>query len=551
MPSHRQILRALLPAVALTTVAVVLASGARDPLPASALAPPPAVAPDGSEATVSRLDAALAERWRAAGIEPAGRADDLEVLRRAWLGLAGTIPSVEEIRRFEADGDPGRLGRWIALVLADRRSADHLARRLAHALVGDAAGQVIVFRRDRFTDWLAARLLANDPFDRTVTAMVAHGGLWTEAPEVNFVTQAMADGTLDANVLAGRVARVLLGQRIDCAQCHDHPFAPITQRQYEGLAACFGQVRVTGLGVEDDPARVLSIDLPAPADGGAAAMAPKSRKVPPRVPYGDDWQAERRTHRENLAAWLVDPRNRRFHRAVVNRAWAIVYGRGLHEPLDDLPDPPADPDPRDPLDLLAEDFREHGCDLRRLLSILARARPFHLSSRHPLRAEPDGATRLDAAWGAFPVTPLGPDVMIAALVQATSLRTIDRDSHLLTRTIRFFREVDFLRDYGPTEDANGDRQPATIPQTLVRMNGRLARELVEANPFTAPGRIAGLAADDEQRLDLAFLTVLTRHPSPEERSATRSLITAAPDRGGGMQDLFWALTNSVEFGWNH
>jgi len=235
----------------------------------------------------------------------------------------------------------------------------------------------------------------------------------------------------------------------------------------------------------------------------------------------------------------------------------VVFGRGWHEPVDDLPDPPAPSAPPDggvaddPVDLLAADFRDHGCDLRRLFSILTRSRLFRLSSRHALRDEAAGNGALDAAWAAFPITPCSPDVMITALVQATSLRTIDRGSHLLTRTIRFFREVDFIRDYGPTDDANGRREPATIPQTLVRMNGRLARELVEANPFTAAGRIARLAGDDEARLELAFLAMLTRRPTPEERSALRSLLTTAPSRPAGMQDLCWALMISVEFGWNH
>jgi hypothetical protein len=581
--------RAALPALALVVIAVLLAAAARNPLAGPAFGPGPraaravpvadsAAAPASAEAspraattapgapgprvpvatTVAAFDELLAARWQEAGIDPAGPADELTVLRRAWLALAGTIPSVEEIRRFEADRTADRVDRWIALLLADRRAADHLARRLARSLVGDAEGQFIVFRRDRFTDWLAGRLEANEPFDRVVTAMLAHGGLWTEAPEVNFITQAMSEGTLDANVLTARVSRVLLGQRIDCAQCHDHPFAPFTQAQYEGLAACFGQVRVTGLGVEDDPVRVLSIDLPPAAEGtmaeapaGMRPMAPRTRKVPPRAPFGAEWWPAQGTHRQDLAAWIVDPRNRRFHRAVVNRCVAIVFGRAWHEPVDDLPDPPAASAASDPLDLLADDFRDHGCDLRRLLSILVGTRLFHLSSGHPLREDEAGNDAVDGAWAAFPITPVGPDAMISSLVQATSLRTIDRDSHLVTRTIRFFREVDFLREYGRTDDANGRPQPATIPQTLVRMNGRLARELVEANPFTATGRIAGLAGDDRARCDLAFLAMLTRYPTTEERTALRDLLASAPTRGQGMEDLCWVLMNSVEFGWNH
>jgi len=544
--------RAGLPLLAVLAVAGLVTSAATNREAASAKTAPVAAGPLRS-ADAAVVDGPLAARWAEASIDPAEPAADLEILRRAWLALAGTIPSVEEIRRFEADAGPDRLDRWIDTLLAERRVADHLARRFARALVGRADGQFIVFRRDRFTDWLAERLHANEPFDRVVTSMVADRGLWTESPAVNFVTQAMADGDLDTTVLAGRVSRALLGMRLDCAQCHDHPFAPYTQAQYEGLAACFGQVRVTALGVEDDPARVLAIDLPPAPDGGAGprAMQPRTRKIPPRVPFGAEWWTDGGSHRENLAAWIVDPRNRRFHRAVVNRAWGIVFGRPWHEPADDLPDPPGVPDDDDPLDRLAGDFCDHGCDLRRLLATLTRSRLFRLSSRHPLRGDEAGDRRVDEAWAAYPITPAPPETLITAMVQATSLRTIDRDSHLLTRTIRFFREVDFLRDYGVTEDANGRHETTTVPQALVRMNGRLAREMVEANPFTAPGRIAGFASDDERRVELACLGILTRRPSAAERAALAHVVAAAPSRDRGLEDLFWVLMNSAEFGWNH
>ena len=543
---------AALPVLAILAVVGLVASAAisrETAAPTTALV----AAPTHRPVAAAVIDGPLAARWAEASIDPAEPADDLEILRRAWLALAGTIPSVEEIRRFEADAGPDRLDRWIDGLLAERRVADHLARRFARAFVGRVDGQFIVFRRDRFTDWLAERLHANEPIDRIVTAMIADGGLWTDSPAVNFVTQAMANDDLDTNVLAGRVSRALLGMRLDCAQCHDHPFAPYTQAQYEGLAACFGQVRVTALGVEDDPTRVLAIDLPPAADdhAGSRAMRPRTRKIPPRVPFGTDWLPDGDSHRENLAAWIVDPRNRRFHRAMVNRVWGIVFGRPWHEPADDLPDPPGVPDGDDPLDRLAGDFRDHGCDLRRLLATLTRSRLFRLSSRHPLRGDEAGDRRVDEAWAAYPITPVPPETMITAMVQATSLRTIDLDSHLLTRTVRFFREVDFIRDYGVTEDANGRHETTTVSQALVRMNGRLAREMVEANPFTAPGRIAGFASDDGQRVELAFLGILTRRPSTAERAALASLVATAPSRGRGLEDLFWVLMNSAEFGWSH
>lgn len=533
----------LLPVAAIAAFAATLVWAARQGR--TVAAPVPVIAVDA--AVVTHVDGLFADRWRDAAVAPASAADDLALLRRTWLALAGTIPSLEEIRRFEADDRPDRRQRWVDAILADRRSAEHLARRLAAAFVGSDGGQFIVFRRDRFVAWLADQIHANRPFDEIVAAMVAERGLWTDTPEVNFITQAADDGVVDADVLAVRVSRAFLGQRIDCAQCHDHPFAAWKRPQFEGLAACFAQVKLSPVGVEDDPTRVYDVDDDGPTGDG---MRSRRRRVPPQLPYGREWVSRTERSRQDLAAWLVHPANRRFPRAIVNRGWRLVFGRGWHEPVDDLPDPSPERDPLDPLDVLADDFRTHGYDLRRLLATLCATRLFALDSAHPDLDEPAGADAVAAAWAAFPLTRLEPDQMIDAMMQATSLRTIDGRSHLVTRTIRFFREIDFVREYGAAAD-DPQGVPATIPQTLVMMNGRLAREMVEANGFTAAGRIAGMARDDDARIELMTLVALTRRPSPEERSALRAVLMQADTPGRGMEDVCWALFNSPEFAWNH
>ena len=530
-------------------LAALVVGAARDPLAARRVAAARPTTPvDGEAHSAAAIDRHLERRWREEGLDPAGPVDEHTVLRRAWLALVGTIPSLEEIRRFDADPSPDRVDRAIAALLGERRSADWIARRLATALVGEEKGQFIVFRRDRFTAWLAGAIQEGRSWDAVVREMIASRGLWTDTPAVNFVTQAAADGVIDADKIAGRVARVFLGQRIDCAQCHDHPFAPWKQHEFEGMAAAFAQARLSGVGVEDDPARVHRIEATSVA-AVATPMAGAGRNVPPAVPFGAEWLGNGGTHRENVAAWVVHPENRRFDRAIVNRAWALLFGRGWHEPVDDLPDPPGGDG--DLLDLLAADFRDHGRDLRRLLRVIAATRPFRIASAHPLLDSPAGCDRVAEHWAAFPLTRLHPEQVIGAMVATTSLQTIDRDSHLLTRTIRFFRENDFVREYGTVQDQQGRSSPATIPQALLQMNGKLSREMVEANAVTATGRIAGMARDDAERLDLAFLVALTRHPTTEERAALETLLGAAPTKGRGVEDVSWVLVNSPEFSWNH
>ena len=272
--------------------------------------------------------------------------------------------------------------------------------------------------------------------------------------------------------------------------------------------------------------------------------------VPPGVPFGEGWLPDHGTPRERVAAWVVHPDNRRFPRALANRCFALVVGRPWHAPVDDLPDPPDYRD-ADVLDILADDFLAHGRDLHRLLAVIAATRLLRLDSAHPALATPAGCDLVAEAWAAFPLTVLGPDQIIGGMVQATSLRTIDRDSHLATRFVRFIRELEFVREYGGPADDRSFALPATIPQALARMNGRFAREMVEANAFTAMGRIAGMADDDDTRLEVAFLVALTRRPSSEEREAFRPLLSSAPTRGAVLEDVCWTLFNAPEFSWNH
>ena len=547
----------MLPAIAAVVLVALVGAAARDPVAVRRRAQAASTETSRSagttlstDATVVAIDRLLAESRRAHGVEAAAAADNLTILRRLWLALAGTIPSLEEIRRFEADTAPGAVDRALTTLLADRRSADALARRLASPLVGDEKGEFIVFRRDRFTTWLADQIGANRPWDTTVREMVSARGLWTDTPAVNFITQAAANGVIDADKLAGRVSRVFLGARLDCAQCHDHPFAAWKQGEFEGLAASFAQAKLSPVGVEDDPARVHRIDRTSVA-ALATTMTGAGRNVPPRVPFGADWLGSGGTHRENLAAWVIHTDNRRFDRAIANRMWSILFGTAWHEPVDDIPEPGPTSSPDDLLDLLADDFREHGRDLHRLIKVIAATEAYRFASTHPDLESAEGAARVKATWGAFPLTRLTPEQMIGAMGATTSLQTIERDSHVLTRTIRFFRETDFLREYGQVVDSQGGSLPATIPQALVQMNGKFAREMVEANVVTATGRIAGMAHDDVARLEVAFLVALTRRPTSEERESLLPLITLAESKGRGLEDVMWTLFNCPEFSWNH
>ncbi len=139
------------------------------------------------------------------------------------------------------------------------------------------------------------------------------------------------------------------------------------------------------------------------------------------------------------------------------------------------------------------------------------------------------------------------------MLQASSIRTIDQNSHLFTRTLRFFRERDFIEDFGdPGENELGDRA-GTVPQALLRMNGELEKDLTEPNPLNATARIANSAPDAARTVEVAYLICLARRPTPEEAAwFTKQLEELNPkQRPAAVADLIWTLFNSTEFSWNH
>lgn len=495
--------------------------------------------------TVGRVDQVIEQRWQAAGVTPAEAAEDRTVLRRLSLALHGTIPSLEELRRFDVDTDPHRIERWTLQMLRDRRFADYFAARLARSLIGSENGQFIIFRRDRFTQWLADEIAEGRPFDQLVREMIASQGLWTGVPATNYITQAADDGVVDPNKLAGRTVRAFLGQRIDCAQCHNHPFADWKQQQFEGLAACYGQAQVRPTGIEDDFKKQFKIN---------DRMTLKDRTVAPAVPFGQEWWPEEGTDRQRLAAWVTHPENVRFERALANRTWGLLFGRPWHNPVDDLPNPPTgEAAEQDLLNLLGADFRTHDYDLRRLVFVISTSRAFRLSSQHPAYTSGEGIETVEAHWAAYPLVRLRPEQMIGAMVQAASIKTIDQNSHLFTRTLKFFRSQDFVRDYGDLGELELEERGGTIPQALLRMNGRFAREVAEASPVSASGRIATMAPTDVEAVETTYLCCLARRPSPEELAAFLTLEDGQPKprRSDLVEDVYWTLFNSPEFCWNH
>lgn len=509
-----------------------------------------------TQQVVEKVDAEFRNAWSAKGLALTGKADEMTLIRRISLGLMGTVPSLEELRSLERVAEGERVQWWLGHVLEDRRSADYLAERLARAYVGTDGGTFLLFRRRRLVLELSERIALNVPYDQIVRSLMADEGLWTDTPTVNFVTARLdmnKDNQPDPIELAAVTSRAFLGMRIDCLQCHDEhrdnknyfgtAEKPVEGKQthFHELAAFYAETyRSNVWGIGDEKKEYFYKYL----------YDDKEKLVKPNVPfYPEIFKATNETRRHQLAEWVTHRENGAFSRAIVNRMWAIVTGKPLVQPIDDVP--LYGPWPAG-LDSLAQDFAKSGFDLRRLVRMIVATEAFQRDTRAEFEITPEH----EAAWAAFPLTRLRPEQVAGALTQAASLTTINDRSSIFAKLQQFGDLNGFIERYGDMGVEEFNERGGTITQRLLMMNGEVAKQRTQAESdigFAAPARIAALVKEPKAIVDAAYQCILSRKPTESERETLAKALEGKSDaaKREAVEDLFWVLINSSEFSWNH
>ncbi|MBX9583173.1 MAG: DUF1549 and DUF1553 domain-containing protein, partial [Gemmataceae bacterium] len=492
-------------------------------------------APPDPQALADRIDAHVDAKLAAAKATPAPPADDAEFLRRASLDLTGRVPSARDVHLFLADPDPHKRAKLIDELLETPRHAGHFAAVWRAALAPEvtAVPEARVFQRG-FEAWLRLRVRANARYDAWVRELLTA----PLSPDADAPTPALRRpedpnplafyAVKDAKPenLAAATSRVFLGVQIECAQCHDHPFAKWTRDQFWNTAACYAGVDRHGDGVF----------APLSEAAGRRAISPGMGKKPVPALFLDDREPEwaaGASPRAALAEWVAAKDNPFFARAAANRVWGQPFGRGPVDPVDDFRDdnPPSHPEL---LDDLAKAFADAGFDLRFLLRAVCRTKAYQRTSAR------SDATRDDPRlFARAAVRGLTGEQLFDSLVLATGFRE---------GTGRGSPRDGFL-----TRFALGGKpaEPETsIPQALALMNGKFVTDATTLD--TSPTLLAacetpGLSMAD--RVEALYVAALGRKPTAAERDRmTKYVADAGADRLG---DIFWVLLNSAEFRLNH
>jgi len=471
------------------------------------------------------------------GIPPSPAADDAMFLRRVFLDSIGTLPTSDEARAFLEDPRPDRRARLVAGLLERDEYADFWAMRWADILRVDR-DRVTPEGAVAMTRWLRHQFATNRPYDDFARdILTARGDTLAEGPAALYrVLQKPQE-------LSRSISQLFLGVRIECAQCHHHPFEKWSQADYFGLAGFF-----TGLKRKSLPGGNQALMVTAGSD---LKHARTGELVPARAlgaAAADFNGIEDR--RDVLADWMTSADNPFFAHAIVNRLWAHYLGRGLVEPIDDLRE--TNPAVNEPLlDALAGHLVELNYDLKAFTRTLLNSRVYQLSVV-PIEGNADDVLNFShSVPKALPA-----EVLLDAICQVTG---VPEKFNGWPRGYRAIQVWDnrmpsyFFRIFGrPVRtsvcECERSNEPS-IAQALHLINSPEIRDKLAAESGTAR-RLADSKLDPDGILDELFLVTLGRFPRPDERSLFREAF-GETDRQAATEDVLWTLINSKQFLYNH
>ena len=402
-----------------------------------------------------------------------------------------------------------------------------------------------------YQDWVTKSIATNKPYDQMARERIASQGY--SAPSRNFYTD---DRILAPEIIMPEMVRVFWGRRIECAQCHNHPFETWTQKQFWELTAFFGGMTeleashilfdVLGGHHVDKPRELMVVNprtkekvVPAFLDG---MNLPESKCVDPRLRF---------------AQGIVS--HPFFADAAVNRIWSYFFGRGIVDPVDDFrsTNPPTHPEL---LAALAKDFKDSGYDLKHLIRVIVQSRTYQLSGT------PTEANKTDQInYSHAQPRHLEAAVLLDAITSATGasehfvLQTAGgRMDHLPIST----RAVEVVPDICPSPflDAFGRSKRTALPLGPPQPNLLEALDMLAGTTYTSKitqdgGRLDRLLkknAPDGEIIDEFYLASLTRYPTANEKSQLLDFISRRPsNHREALADLVWALISSREFTYNH
>jgi hypothetical protein len=506
---------------------------------------------------------------------PSELCGDSEFLRRAYLDLCGILPAPDEVRAFLADRSAGKRAKLIDRLLERPEYADFWTHKWLDLLRCNRL-TIQIKGSHVYRQWLRRHVRNNTPWSQVARELLTARGSTFGNPPANYYRGTYNNrapvAVRSPGELAETTAQLFFGVRLQCAQCHNHPYERWTQDDYHHMAAWFARVKAKADSVHpggpprpyqwmlrEDGVVVYTArtgEVTQPRTG--KVMAPRVLGMPaPVIPPGKD-------RREVLADLVTSPDNPFFARSTVNRLWYHLLGRGIVDPVDDFRDsnPPANDEL---LDALARDFIAHKYDVKHILRTIANSRTYQLSARA------NRSNRDDDRYFSHALLKrkrLPAEVLLDAICAATGVPEKFTGFPLGTRAVQLpdgqvidtggqyasWDRHPFLKAFGqPAREAacecerEGDLNLARV---LELKNGALVHQKVRA-PDNRIGKLLARKLSAADILDELFLATLSRPPSPDEARAALEVVRKAKDRRAAWETVQWALLDTDEFLFRH
>ncbi|MCA9058997.1 MAG: DUF1549 domain-containing protein [Planctomycetaceae bacterium] len=485
------------------------------------------------------IDTLVHNKLRKLRIIPSEVCSDEEFLRRVFVDITGTMPTSDEHDRFVADTDPQKREKVIDQLLNRKEFVDMWVMKWAELLqVRTIDNRVATKPMLAYFNWLREKIASNTPTDVIVREILSSKGGSFSNPATNYYQTETETLKVSENV-----AQVFMGMRIQCAQCHNHPFDRWTMDDYYGFAAFFAQI---GRKRGEDPRETIIFN----SGGGEVKHLVDGRNMPPKFLGGATPDLAGRDRREVLAEWLASPENPYFATNLANIVWAHFFGQGIIEQVDDVrvSNPPVN---AELLEELGHKFTEYNYDFRRLVRDICTSRTYQLSTAvnesnssdhrnfahaelRRLRAEVmlDCISTVTSTQDKFPGLPVG--------ARAVHIADGNTSTYFLTTFGRAKRES--------VCSCEVQMEP-NLSQALHLINGDTSNDKIRQG-----GLIPKMLKDGHEPAAIIteiYLRCFCRRPTEPELQKLVALTNETENKAEALEDIFWSLLNSREFLFNH
>ena len=484
------------------------------------------------------IDELSYEKLKKLRINPSDLCTDEEFLRRVSIDICGVLPTEEEYYAFMSDDDPNKRVKLVDALLDRKEFVEMWVMKWSELLQIKSSNQVSYKSMLLYYNWLQTRVADNVPIDQKVRELISSkGGTFANAATNYFQSET------DTLKVAENIAQVFMGMRIQCAQCHNHPFDRWTMDDYYSFAAFFSQI---GRKRGEDPRETIVFN----SGSGEVRHLVGNRVMTPKFLGGDVPDLKGKDRREVLAGWLASAENPFFATNLSNVVWAHFFGRGIINDVDDVrvSNPAVN---EELLQALAGKFTEYEYDFKRLVRDICTSRMYQLST-----ATNDSNASDTTNFSHASLRRVRAEVLLDMITQVTTTKNKFTGLPLGARAVQIAdgnTSTYFLTTFGrasrETVCSCEVKMEPNLSQALHLLNGDTVQSKVEQG-----GLVKALLAEGKSVPDVVkslYVRVLTREPTEKEISQLVELVASEGDQDKALRDAFWALLNSREFVFNH